>query len=467
MNLKARIDNIIGGLGHVTPVEGEDVRWPIDVRMKTYGVPGISLAIIDGGELAWSGGFGAVDTAGSRAVDEDTIFQAASMSKPVAAFAIMKAFEAGRFDLDRDINEYLAGWKLPASPLTEGNPVTLRRIMSHTAGLTVWGFGGYAEGESLPTVPQVLSGEPPANSPPVFVDTAPGSLERYSGGGTTIAQLAITEAFDMPYEEILQREVLAPLAMYGASFEQTPPPDRMTNAAAGHDWDGTTIPGRWHRYVEQAAAGLWTSAADYARFLLGLQAAYAGVPGSLLSLATAREMASKPPGAVDFALGPKIIGRGNAVRFQHGGSNHGYMCGSNAFLDGSRGVVVMTNSNSGAAIAEEVINAVAREFDWPDYLRSPRRKMPLGADRLDRYTGTYMLAEGAPFPLLEIFTEGTQLMYRLGTLASRPIFAESDCRFFSPESLYDTVFALDDRGEATALTVMDGDKPVLAGTRQR
>lgn len=433
--------------------------------MAHHGVPGVSIAVIDEGRICWAGGAGVVDRQRGTVVDEHTLFQAASMSKPVAAAAVLRAVEEGHFDLDAPVNDRLTSWRIPDNDLTRRTPVTLRHILSHTGGLTVWGFGGYPQGASLPTLPEVLSGAPPANSPPVFVDTLPGTRERYSGGGTTIAQLALQEAFGQPYEEILRQLVLQPLGMQASTFAQPLPEALADRAAAGHDVDGHPIAGLWHVYPEQAAAGLWTTASDYARFLIGLQRAYRGEPGALLRPETAQDMATVPTGGGSFGLGPKVIGRGRARRFQHGGSNAGYICGSSAFLDGSRGVVVLTNSDAGATLAEEIIIAVATVFGWPDYLRAPRPCRALTAADAGRYAGRYRLGAGAPFPTAEVGADGEGLWYRLGAQRPRRLLAESAERFFSPETLYDTVFRRDSGGRIRGFSVEDGERVILNGER--
>jgi CubicO group peptidase (beta-lactamase class C family) len=459
------IDQIAKNLCHLTPVKGEEVAWSLEERMRHYQVSAVSLAVIDQGELAVAAEFGVLERGGRVAVNRESLFQAASMSKPVAALAIMKAVEQGRFDLDRDVNAYLRQWQIPENAITRARPVTLRDILSHTSGLTVWGFGGYPAGAPIPTLPQLLSGLPPANSPPVYADTLPGTLERYSGGGTTIAQLALEESYGESFDTILAREVLGPLGMDLSTFAQPLPAGRAVNAVAGHDWHGQMIPGRWHTFPEQAAAGLWTTAADYVRCLLCLQRAYGGRTGELITPATAAAMATVPPGGKVFGLGPKIIGHGRGRRFQHGGSNTGYKCGSNAFLDGSRGAVVFTNSDNGTGLAEEIFMAISRVYAWPDYQREPRVKSVLPASQIDGYAGTYQLDPGAAFPTLEIGREGNTLDYQMGMFPRRPIFAETSTRFFSPESLFDIRFVLDADGRATEVEVLDGERVVLHASR--
>ena len=196
-------------------------------RMGHYHVPGVSVAVVDGGRIAWARGFG-VKQAGTRdSVTATTLFQAASISKPVAATATMRLVQQGKLDLDADVDRYLVSWKLPESRFTASEKVTLRRIVSHSAGLTVHGFPGYAAGAPVPSVVQVLAGtKPVANTPPVVVDTFPGAIGRYSGGGVTIEQLVLTDVTGRPFPELMRDLVLRPAGMTHSTYEQPLPESR-------------------------------------------------------------------------------------------------------------------------------------------------------------------------------------------------------------------------------------------------
>lgn len=343
-------------------------------RMAELKVPGVSIAFIEDGEVKWTRAYGLAAAGGTQSVTPDTLFQAASMSKALAAAAALRLVDQGRLDLDGDINTRLTAWKVPPSPFTVEKKVTLRGLLSHTAGLTVSGFPGYQAGKPVPTTVQVLNGEPPSNTPTVRSFEAPGSYA-YSGGGYTVAQLAIVEASGRTFERLLDELVLRPAGMRQSTFAQPLPAKLAPRAASGHS-KGEVIPGRRNVYPEYAAAGLWTTPADYGRFMIALQAAYAGRPGALLSPVSAAAMMT--PVDAGYGLGVFLGRRGGHSYFQHGGGNEGFQCNSFAFLDGSRqGLIVMTNSDGGGRLAGEILRAVSDVYAWgafdPANQVSPRR----------------------------------------------------------------------------------------------
>lgn len=330
-------------------------------RLRLHHVPGASIAVISAGQVIAEHGYGLRRAGSDSAVTPETRFQAASISKPVTALATLQLVERGRLNLDEDVNRYLRSWSLPASSYTHNDPVTLRRIMSHTAGLTVHGFSGYPRGAALPTLLQVLDGAPPANSPPVRSENKPGVETKYSGGGITIEQLILTEAIGRPFDELMDELVLRPLQMTRSSCLQ-PPNERVAHAAAtGHDEQGVPVPTGWHVYPEQAAAGLWTTAGDLGRYILGVQSALAGAPRAILHQRIAREMVTPQlQGADAFGLGPEVQGN----TFSHGGSNEGFRCEFEGQIDGDRGAVVMTNGENGDDFCKEVLAVIHEVFEW-------------------------------------------------------------------------------------------------------
>ena len=223
--------------------------------MKHWGVPGLSVAVAVDGQLAWAAAYGVADASQKNPVTADTLFQAASISKPVTALGALRLVEAGKLALDTDINEYLRRWKLPANKFTREQPVTLRLLLSHRGGTSVHGFPGYAAGAKLPTLVDILDGRRPANTLPVRVVRLPGKESVYSGGGTTIVQMAIEDVTGQPLAEYMAREVLAPLKMTSSTYEQPLPESLRASAASGHRPDGQPIAGRFHTYPEQCPPG--------------------------------------------------------------------------------------------------------------------------------------------------------------------------------------------------------------------
>lgn len=343
-------------------------------RMAELKVPAVSIAFIEDGKVKWTRTYGVAEAGGTRAVTPDTMFQAASMSKALAAAAALRLVEQGRLDLDGDINKRITAWQVPDGPFTADKKVTLRGLLSHTAGLTVSGFPGYASGKPVPATVQILNGEPPANTPAVRSFEAPGTYA-YSGGGYTVAQLAIVEAGGRTYGRLLDDLVLRPAGMRHSTFAQPLPPERLKHSISAHI-KGDVVPGGSNTYPEYAAAGLWTTPSDYGRFLISLQNAHDRRPGALLSPASADAMMT--PVDANYGLGLSLGRWGGRPFIQHSGGNAGIACNAFAFLDGSReGVIIMTNADGGGRLLNEVFAAMVKAYGWGERDRdtagSPRR----------------------------------------------------------------------------------------------
>ena len=370
------------------PVQG-DAGYSLAERMRHHRVEAVSVAVVRDFAVAWAEARGFADREAGQRATAATLFQAASISKPVTAAAVMRKAQGGELALDRDVNEYLRSWKLPANELTAKRAVSLELILSHGAGLTVHGFPGYGASASVPTVPQVLDGVPPANTAAVRVDVEPGTRSIYSGGGYTIAQLVMTDRFGAPFPELMQALVLGPAGMADSTFAQPLPPERLTAAAAGYRGDGMPVPGKRHTYPELAAAGLWTTAGDLARFAIAIQRSLRGDAGTLLAKETAARMVT--PFTGEFALGFHVETRRGETYFGHNGANEGFQAVLLAHRDKGYGVAVMTNSDNGVALAMEIVRGVARAEDWDGYLPAPPRVVVLPAAELEAIAGRYAL----------------------------------------------------------------------------
>jgi CubicO group peptidase (beta-lactamase class C family) len=405
----SRIERIERSLAPSVQVAGEELRYAIADRMREHKVPAVSIAVFDNYQLQWTKAYGLADVElGQRATDE-TIFLAGSISKSVNALAVLLASADGTLALDQPINELLESWKLPDNELTRASPVTLRRLLSHSAGTTVHGFPGYAAGEAIPTIQQILDGKPPANTGAVRVDLAPGTRFRYSGGGTTISQLALTERSKRPYPDILADRVLRPLGMVHSTFEQALPPDRLPHAAAGYNRSGAVIPGKRHAYPEMAAAGLWTTPSDLARFFVEIALARANrssrIPGAIATQMTTKVI--DEPGGNALGLGVFLTDRNGVKFFGHGGADEGFQANAVVSLDGGHGVIVMANSDNGFAIFEEIERAVFAEYGWPGADR-PIVRVALEPAQRARFVGQF-LDGPAPFAIVD---QGGQLALR-------------------------------------------------------
>ena len=344
----------------VVPGEPEALRLTLQRWMELYKIPGVSVAVFDQQKLVWAKAYGVKEAGRPDLVTLDTLFQAGSISKPVTAMAALRHVEAGRWSLDDPINDRLVSWKLPGNDLQKDQRVTLRRLLSHNAGTTVHGFPGYAVGAPVPTVVQVLDGEPPANTAPVRVDIVPGSKVRYSGGGTTIVQLMMTDQLKKPFPEIMAETVLQPLGMTHSSYQQPLPAGQAAMTASGARSGGQVVEGRWHIYPEMAAAGLWTTPSDLAMVAIEVSLAHAGKSSRVLSQAMTRQMLT--PQAEDFGLGFAVDPEDDA--FGHNGADEGFQAYLRAFVGSGRGVVIMANSDNGFAIFNRLADSIGRAYGW-------------------------------------------------------------------------------------------------------
>ena len=377
-----RIKRIEQGLRSVNAIEG-DQGWSLAERMAHYGTPGLGVAVIENYQIVWFKVYGVADRETGAPVKPTTFFQAGSISKPVAAYGALKMVQDGWLTLDGDINDKLKRWRLPDNEFTKDQKVNLTHLLSHTGGVTVHGFPGYAIDEPVPTVVQVLDGQPPANTAPIRVDQKPGQTRRYSGGGYTIVQLAMMDVAEASFPDLMRELVLAPLEMRRSAFDQPLPPELLKHAAAGVLPDGEAVRGKRHTYPEMAAAGLWTNAEDLARFAIEIQLALKG-KGKALHRETAEKMMAPitPSGSRGFGL----INLDGETYFEHGGWDEGFCAQLIAHRDKGYGVVVMINSNH-PELMNELIQGVGLEYGWTGYKQHSQRPIP--DEWLEKAPGRY------------------------------------------------------------------------------
>lgn len=335
-------------------------------RLVHYHTPGCSIAAIDNFEIEWSRGFGVCEAGTTHAVTPDTLFQAASISKPIFALAVMRLVQAGNLSLDEDVNTYLTSWHI--SPTGDLNQcITLRHLLSHTAGLTVHGFEGYPPTAGLPTTIQILNGEPPANNDRVERDLLPGLNYRYSGGGITIAQQILVDLLGKSFPEIMRELVLEPIGMQNSTYQQPISIDLLPNTATAHLEGGIPLVGKHHIYPEMAAAGLWTTATDLAKVGVELLQILHGKSSGIWSQETIAaifhpQSIKQTPEVTTgtFGLGWMVSGDGDGFQFFHSGWNEGFVSMMRVSARG-KGIVVMLNSNEGYPLLEEIGRSIATE----------------------------------------------------------------------------------------------------------
>lgn len=431
-------------------------------RMTDLHVPGVSIAVIHNGSIEWARGFG-VMTEGGAPVTENTLFQAGSISKPVAALAALHQVQKGRLSLDADVNSELISWKLPESPAANGKPVTLRELLTHTAGLTVHGFPGYATNEPVPTLIQVLNGDKPANTPAIRVESEPGSKWNYSGGGYVVMQQLLLDTTKEPFPKLMHDAVLTPIGMTHSTYEQPLPADLQTAAATPYGSDGDPVRGGAHTYPEMTAAGLWTTSPDLARYCIEIERSLQGKANHVLSQKFTEEMLTR--GIGNWGLGLKIGGSSEDPYFSHGGVNEGFEDLFVAYEKHGDGAVVLTNAQGGTELAVEVMRSIANEYGWPDFHPAVRTEVKVSSDALNQYVGSYQMRPGV---YMTITVSGDQLASQLTGQESAPLFAEANDKFFLKVVDAELDFVRDPGGKVSSLVLhQDGSDMSMARLNDR
>ena len=339
----------------------EPLRLSLPELMKTFNVPGLSIAVIENYKIVDVKAYGVIAPGSSTPVTTKTLFQAGSISKPVAATGALSLVEQGKLSLDENVNNQLTTWKVPENEFTQTEKVTLRRLMSHTAGLTVHGFPGYDVDALVPSIVQVLNGERPANTEPIRVDIVPGTKSRYSGGGVTIEQLMMMDVTGKQFPALMRDLVLDKIGMTDSSYEQPLPPARAAMTAGGAYADGKPVHGKWHIYPEMAAAGLWTTPTDLAKFAIEIALSRQGKPNHILSQKMTQEMLTPVKDEVGLGL---FMEKDNPGQFGHNGADEGFQALLTMNADTGNGIALMADSDNGISVMNYVLRRVAKEYTW-------------------------------------------------------------------------------------------------------
>lgn len=362
----------------------------IPERMAKYGVKGLSIAVIHDYKIAWAKGYGWANEAEKKPVTPETLFEPGSISKTLNAVGILKLAQEKKLDLYTDINIYLKSWKFPYDTVSHGKKITLAHLLSHTAGLSVHGFPGHDIKGPIPTIYQVLNGEKPSFTPAVRSEFEPGLRFQYSGGGTSISQVILSDLVGQPYEVWMDKNVLKPIGMTNSTYAQPPAQALWEKCATAYKNDGTPLEGKFHVYPEQAAAGLWMTPSDLCRYILDIQGALKGKPSKVLSPEMVK-LHITPYLNESAAMGTFIQNLEGATYFEHGAGNDGFCGQFYGSMEKGYGVAIFLNSSNGR-ILSEVINSVAKAYNWDHFYKAPERKSVISVDEatLQRYEGIYL-----------------------------------------------------------------------------
>ena len=424
--------------------------WTLAERMERAEAPAVAVTFVGNGGPAWTRAVGvlrASDGSDERptAAGPDTRFLGKSLAKPITAFATLRLVEQGTLDLDTPLDRYLERWSLPDNEFTRARPPTLRQLLAHRAGFTMWGVPSYGPGEELPTLLQALNGEPPAEDRAVTIDYEPGTRSRYSGGGYSVLQLLLEDVTGEEFPALMERLVLDPIGMDHSLFNPGVPDYLRPVTAAGHE-DGEPLEG-WEALVQMAAGGLITTAPDMGRFVAEVNRAYAG-RSELLSAATAREMLTDHGDG--RGLGFVVEGSADSLVFSHTGSGDGFRTLIVGVPARGEGLAVLVNADDARAgeLRQEIVRAVALERGWPELVPEVRQVADVGRPWLERLAGRYEYSDGSATTIV-LTPEGLTAAW--GESDPVRIFPRDSVSFFNRagESF---AFEAGDEGDIAALT---------------
>jgi CubicO group peptidase (beta-lactamase class C family) len=410
-------------------------KYNIIERMKFYKIPSVSIAVINNGKIEWAKAYGYADIEMKRPATTTTLYQVASLSKSVTGLGIMKLVQDGKLSLTRDIRSYLKTWAFPDNELSKGKKITLKNLLSHTAGLNVHGFIGYSVSEPIPGTNQILNGQKPANNEAVKVIYPVTEHFEYSGGGYMIIKKIIEDNLSASYDTLMNKTVLKPLKMNNSTFSQ-PLSLKYKNVAYGTDGQMKLLKGNYYTYPELTAGGLWSTATDIAKFVLSIQNDLKGSQNSFVNKSNTNEMLT--PVLNNYSLGFGVIEKGGENYFWHEGESFGYNSMYYGSFTTGKGVVILTNAypDNGKPFIQELLNSVAVAYNWKDFYTPVKKKLvTLSSSELLNYEGEYF-SDNPPVKIT-ITKKGQQL--ELNARRPEMMYATGVNSFFIPSSLNDVI----------------------------
>ncbi|WP_430401690.1 serine hydrolase [Fluviicola sp.] len=423
----------------------------IPEQMKLYNVKGMSIAVIQDHKIAWAKAYGWADESEKRPMTTETLFEPGSISKSLNAVGILKLAQDKKVDLYTDINTYLKSWKFPYDSLSKGKKITLAEILSHNAGLTVHGFPGHNINGSVPTVYQVLDGKTPAVTPAVRSEFEPGLKYQYSGGGTTISQVILTDITGKAYDEWMYKNVLKPIGMTHSSYTIPNSKSNPNRYASAYYPDGSPVLNKFHVYPEQAAAGLWMTPSDLCNYIIDMQLAYQGKKSKVLTPEMVK-LHLTPYNNGPAAMGTFIQDLDGAKYFEHGAGNDGFCGQFYASLDEGYGVVIFLNTEDGSLLYD-VISSVAKAYNWKNFYHEPQKKdlengpVVIPEFILEKYKGIYLFED--QWASVEE-KDGESRFYTDGRSAK--MYFTSTTRFINREFKAEKEFYTDEEGNVIGYT---------------
>lgn len=436
--IKDEILKIETGLLPAVVIENEDkITYSIIERMQYYDVPGLSIAVIKDNKIEWAKSYGVKEKGTTDIVTLNTMFQAASMSKPITGIVAVRLAEQGKIDLKRSVNEQLKSWQIPENEFTKKKTITPELLLMHLSGLNVHGYPGYSVSDSIPNIIDILNGTKPANTEPIEVVFEPRSEWRYSGGGYTVLQLLMEEVCGKSFHQLMKENLFDPLGIKNSTFSHNLSKSEEESIAKGYKYDGSMVKGGYHIYPEKTAAGLWCTPSDYAKMVIEIQKAYFGQSNKIVSQKAAETLFTRNRGVMGYGFMIRLHGDSTAIAF--GGGNKGYSCNIFSYFKLGSGVVIMGNSDN-AEIMGEILRSMSKQYSWPEFKPTTMKAADVSTTTLLNYVGTYkgISTDSVEFAF-EISLEN-DCLYSTINNKRRKLYAKNEKEFIIPEGEWSISF---------------------------
>ena len=403
---KKRTRLVEKGLLRAVTIKGQrNEKLGLDSRLLFYKVPAASLAVLDRNAVEWAKAYGVRDALAPEPATAETLFQAGALSRPLVAAAALRLVGEGKITLDEDVRPKLRGRRISDDDVSGKGPISLR-----------------------------------------------GLLLDPSDAGFAVLQRLLEDVTASSFPDLMADKVLAPLGLRTGTFEAVLSKDRQVLAASGHGRDGRPIGGKGFNKPDLAAGGLWTNPTELLSFAADLMRTAMGQGGRLLDADSARAMLT--PQAGTRSLGFVVEGSGADTRFHLRGRTEGFTCALDVYPYRGQGAVVMTNSDNGFLVTDEILRGVSAVYEWPDYKPQEKTLFRLDPSIYAQYVGRY---EITPDYVLDITHEDYYLVIRPTGQAPTKFYVENPTFFFSVDPYIHIQFLTDPRGDVTGLVLWQQD----------
>lgn len=453
---KSRIKSLEKGLLRAVYFKGQrPEKLRLVDRMAFYKVPGISIAVMDKFQIEWVKAYGYKDIIQYQKVTPETAFQVGELSQPVSAATVLRLVEENVLKLDEQLGTYFteiafAGRKFRPS---EKISITLSSLLSHAAGFYPWTSSGYSRTSATPDLAQILRGEEPAQNYFSFRGFDPEAGVRFSDFNYVLLEKYLEDKTGKKLDELARKEVFSRLGLKNTFFGLPVSGD----IASGHLREGPEVDGSWYKYPEQAARGLWSTPSDYLKFVIDLMdCARTGKKG-LLSAELARQMLS--PQAPQIGYGFRLEGEHEKFKIYMKGKTHGYRTALLIYPALGQGVVVMTNSENGGVLIDEILRGLSAVYNWPDFKPEEKVLYRLDPSIYKQYCGRYQVNDSY---FLDVSYEDYYLVVHPTGQSPTKFYVETQTIFFSFDPFIRIKFNFDDKNQVTGLVLWQEDYEIKA-----